>query len=578
MSTEMRVRSPLFDGLDAEALEDVHQRMTPRKFAARETICREGDRGDSLLVIRRGLAEVSFGEGSGRRTIARLRRGDVLGELSLITDEPRSATVVATMPTEALELGRDAFAALLARYPIMLVNLNTILGRRLAERNVAGETRGEAVALVADSSLDLLMDLVSMTKTAAPSPVAALTLSEGRFECDVHLDEPTGESALSALDDLLDAHRLALVHLDPQHEDLLVLLEQMDRVLVVVSEADARRLSPRLESLAGRAELALLAEDEAHMPPEMGGLSVVRSIAAFDPSDDVAWLARHLSRTKLGLALGAGGAKGYAHVALLYLLEEAGYTVDYVAGSSIGAMVGAWLGLGRTAAEVEDSMRQAFTPDNVDKMFKLSIGGMSSGLDVHVRACRETTDDCTFADLEIPLVAMAVDLVTRQPAPITEGPLWEAMVASTAVAGMFPPHERGSQQLVDGIALVPVPSDAVREAGADVVVSVNLISHDTLDAWPGQSPPAAKPKRARVSMLDSLLQVMDLSQLDSSVRHAARADVVITPRFGPGSWRDFHLAEQFAEAGRTAAEPALQSLRQLALPQPRLSGCGSPGG
>ena len=66
-----------------------------------------------------------------------------------------------------------------------------------------------------------------------------------------------------------------------------------------------------------------------------------------EPPQDIAWLGRDLSRTKLGLALGAGGAKGYAHVAALRVLEDAGYTVDYVSGSSIGAMVGAWIALGR---------------------------------------------------------------------------------------------------------------------------------------------------------------------------------------------------------------------------------------
>jgi hypothetical protein len=68
-------------------------------------------------------------------------------------------------------------------------------------------------------------------------------------------------------------------------------------------------------------------------------------------------------------------------------------------------------------------------------------------------------------------------------------------------------------------------------------------------------------------MLDTLLEVMDLAQLDSSVRHAALADVVITPRFGPGSWRDFHLADLFLAAGRAAAEEQLATLQSLARPR-----------
>jgi NTE family protein len=192
---------------------------------------------------------------------------------------------------------------------------------------------------------------------------------------------------------------------------------------------------------------------------------------------------------------------------------------------------------------------------------------MSSGLEVHTRICRETTADKTFADLEIPLIAMTVDLNTRRPEPITGGTLWEAMLASTALAGMFPPFQRGDQRLVDGIALIPVPSDAVRDAGADIVVSVNLIGKEHLAAWPGQPTPEEKPKRHGSRMLDALLEVMDISQTEASVRHAERADVPITPVFGPGTWRDFDLADLYLAAGRAAALSKLADLQRHARPQ-----------
>jgi NTE family protein len=163
---------------------------------------------------------------------------------------------------------------------------------------------------------------------------------------------------------------------------------------------------------------------------------------------------------------------------------------------------------------------------------------------------------------------MAVDLNTRQPAPIREGPVWEGLVASTALAGLYPPFLRDGQRLVDGLALVPVPTAAVAEAGADIMVSVNLMSRETLPAWPSGDVPAPSGMRRTTGTLDTLLEVMDLAQLDSSVRHAALADVVITPRFGPSTWRDFHLADHFLAAGREAARAQLPSLSALARPQP----------
>jgi hypothetical protein len=115
---------------------------------------------------------------------------------------------------------------------------------------------------------------------------------------------------------------------------------------------------------------------------------------------------------------------------------------------------------------------------------------------------------------------------------------------------------------------VPVPTGSVLEDGADVTLSVNLMSRETLPAWPGEEPPPPPAQRKGSRMLETILEVLDLAQLDNSVRHAGLADVVCTPRFGPNSWRDFHLADQFLQAGREEAERRIPELEALARPQP----------
>ena len=341
-------------------------------------------------------------------------------------------------------------------------------------------------------------------------------------------------------------------------------LEQTTRALAVVDAREAHTLA----ALDGRVELAILDQgrDDADIPQAVRVLAREDGAPGGISRRDIAWLGRHLSRTKLGLALGAGGAKGYAHVGTLYVLEQAGYTVDYVAGSSVGAIVGAFLGLGMDARGIDGRMRRAFNPERVGEMFKVTLTGASR--EIVAEAFRETTEDKTFDDLLLPLSVMTVDLVSRRPAPVTEGPLWEALLAATSLAGMYPPYDRGEQRLVDGLALVPVPTGAAIDLGADLTLSVNIMNRDTLEAWPGDAtvpePPAA---RMGSMMVDTLLEVMDLSQLEASVRHAELADVVVSPRFGPGSWRDFHLADLFLEAGRQAAEEQLPLLHSLAPPQ-----------
>ena len=526
-------KHPLFEGLDAGALEGVLAVLKPRRFAAQEALCRAGEAGEQMFVLADGLAHVSLTDASGReRVVAHLRRGDVVGEMSFVTGEPRTATVVAAVPVLAFELRNEDFGAVVARQPAILANLSRILTRRLADTTAqaaGSRQRGEAVALLVGRS----------AHEAAAEALAAATAASTRPVAVLEAAEQLGQT-LAELDDVLAQHGTVVVSADAHREDMELLVGQVDRVIALLDADEARSWSP---------------------PGD-------RSVEIFTiGSRDAAWLGRHVARTKLGLALGAGGAKGYAHVGVLQVLEDAGYTVDCVSGSSIGAVAGAWLALGMDAAEVDATMRKAFTPEVVAEIFKLSMSGASTGLDTMTRVFRETTGDATFDDLVIPLVVMTVDLVSREPAPIVEGPLWQALLAATALAGIFPPYEGNGRRLVDGLALVPVPAREVADAGADVTASVNLISRDTLPAWPGQAPPEQPEGQPRSRMLDTLLEVMDLSQLASSERHAALADVPITPRFGPSTWREFHLADLFLEAGREAATEELPRLRALARPQ-----------
>jgi NTE family protein len=597
--------SALFAGLSDAELRAVAEQMRPRELAAGEQICAAGEASDRLWLITGGLVHILAGhsDAAAGEVVARQRKGDVVGAQGAVTGEPRTATVVTALPTSAMELDAERFLALAQRYPAILVNLVRIQSERLVIANArrVEHERGETVALLSSPALAAMATRVAeLAQRVSPRPV-------------IWLDRRLSfAGTLTAADDLTDEHATVLLpgELDP--ETMALLLDEVDRVVALVGSArDAERLGALARSSSGRGtqvETVLIGEeavaasrawpagapirvvrtspragsagqasvgdttptpgDGAGLTPANGAESIPQNAVAMPPAEE-AWLARHLTRTKLGLALGAGGAKGYAHVGALQVLEEAGYVVDYVSGSSIGAIVGAYLALGMDAAAIDATLRGAFDADNVAQLFKTSMGGSggSSGLEAMTKLMRESTAERSFADTLIPLAVMTVDLTDRAPAPLREGPLWEALLAATALAGVFPPYERGGHRLVDGLALVPVPTGAVFEDGADLAVSVNLNGAEVLAAWPEQ--PQLEPARERKSRggtLDTLLEVMDLSQLETSARHAELADVVITPRFGPAHWRDFHLADLFLAAGRRAALEQLPALQALSTP------------
>ena len=567
----------MFSGLNQAALHDISSRLKLRQVGPGEVLCREGDQASSLFIVQRGSAEVvlsPLGNVDAARPVARLRGGDVIGELALLTSEPRSATVVARLPTTVLELEREDFFALLERFPRLSGNLVRILSRRMVQRNALDRQRrqAEAVAVIAGrDATDLARQVVTATRTASAQPIQ--TFAIGRSAAAPPPETVTGPTVelsvaelCGRLDDLLRSHAIVMSSTDLGHSELPTLLGEMDRVLLIGDAADAKRLAEIYQGTHPRVEVALVGAGVAGAAPgTVAGFRVVRVLSP-DSHSGAAWLGRHLSRTKLGLALGAGGAKGYAHLGVLQVLQAAGYTVDYVAGSSIGAWIGCWLAQGMSAAEIEDTLRTRFTPEAVDAMFRKGLAGEPNGVEVMSRLGRETTGERSFTELSLPLTIMTADLRTRRPAPITSGPLWEALVAAMTVPGLYPPYDRGEQKLVDAVSLEPVPTAAVVDAGADITLAVNLISRETLAAWPGDQPSNPVRGRGGDPVRDTLLEAIELAQLDASVRLTMLADVPVTPRFGPGTWRHFHLGDLFLAAGRAEAEAQLPALRALARP------------
>ncbi len=571
-------QSQLFEGLAPEELEVVFERMRARRLGAGERLCTAGEPSDRIWLITGGLVNWTAGTTTGGGEIElRMRKGDVIGAQDAITATERTATVTASTITDVLELSASDLLELAERFPRILFNVIHTQRERLFRASAhsaalfsasarSSSKRGEEIGLIAGPSISgVVSTLAAAARSASPRPVSVLDRSL------------SFAGALTASDELVGESDTVLIPSEFDPDTLAPLLDEVDRVVALVGNADeAGRLGAVAAAAEGRRLEIVLVSDEAREASQMWHPQtldlVVRECprqAGFPLADaDLAWIARHLTRTKLGVALGAGGAKGYAHVGFLQALEEAGYTVDFAGGSSIGGFVATQLALGHRAAEIDARFREAFSAENVGKLFSSPLVG-SAGVETLIGLLKQVTEERSFSQTAIPLVILAVDLTARVPVAQRRGPLWEALLAALSVAGVFPSPERDGHRLIDAIALVPVPTAAVIEDGADIVLSVNLLGGETLEHWPGApeleaEPEPAKPRRR--GPLDTILEAMDLSQLDTSARHAALADVVVTPRFGPSEWRDFQSADLFLAAGHDATVEQLPSLRALSRP------------
>jgi predicted acylesterase/phospholipase RssA len=569
-------RSQLFAGLGHAELELVAARMREQTFAPGQELCRAGEPSDRIWLITGGLVHWTAGVAAGGGEIEfRMRKGDVIGAQDAITGAQRTATVVASTAAQTLELSAADLVELARELPQILINVVQTQRERLfrasarsaalfsASARSTSAQRGEEVGIVAGPSLAGVAALVAAAaRTASPHPVEVVDRAL------------SFAGALAASDELASQNATVLTLGDLDPERLAPMLDEVDRVVAIAGTAEeAARLGRLAAEQAGRRlELVLVSEqarDASRAWPAAAMRLIVRECARQDgfplADADLAWLARHVTRTKLGLALGAGGAKGYAHVGVLEVLEQAGYEVDCVGGSSIGGFVASQVALGHRARAVDERFRRSFSAENVSTLFAGPLVG-AKGLETLTALLKEATDGLSFSHTLLPLVLLAVDLTDRVPVAQRQGPLWEALLAGLSVAGVFPTQDRDGHRLIDAIALVPVPTGAVIEDGADIVVSVNLLGADTLERWPDSPELEAAPPTRRRGPLDTMLEAMDLSQLDTSARYAALADVPITPRFGPAEWRDFHLADLFLDAGRTAGQAQLPALQALSRP------------
>ena len=180
-------------------------------------------------------------------------------------------------------------------------------------------------------------------------------------------------------------------------------------------------------------------------------------------------------RKKLGFALGAGGSRGVAHIGFLKAMEEEGIRPDFIAGSSMGSIVGACYAKGMTPSEMGDVVMRLRTGDIVNLgILPLNTLGLMKWNKVR-RMIAGLLDNADFSDLQIPFRCVAVDLRSAKLHTFAEGSVVGAVLASSSAPTLFRPVEKDGKLFVDGCVLCRVPARQVREMGAQVVVAVDVL-------------------------------------------------------------------------------------------------------
>jgi NTE family protein len=248
---------------------------------------------------------------------------------------------------------------------------------------------------------------------------------------------------------------------------------------------------------------------------------------------------------KLGIALGGGFARGISHIGVLRVLEENQIPIDFIAGTSVGALIGATYASGTSLDEMQ---RQASSTTFRDfGRWTLSRMGMASN--EHLEDfLHKFTQARYFGDLKIPLSIVATDLISGESVHFTDGEIAPALRASCAYPGLFLPVKYRERILVDGFLTESVPAGAARELGAEVVIGVHL--------EPGLLNTRPRNTIEVISRSFSVIQASAIQPWRSAV------DVLIEPDVHHILWDEFIKTPQLVEAGETAARAAMPAIKE----------------
>ncbi len=280
-------------------------------------------------------------------------------------------------------------------------------------------------------------------------------------------------------------------------------------------------------------------------------------------------------RPRLGLVLGGGGARGLAHIGVLRALDRAGITVDLIAGTSMGGLVGALYCAGVPLETVEVEVLRLGQVKEQLRLVDVSV--TAAGLSVRGRRIYNMMadllgEDLTFADLRVPLAVVATDIRAGREVILQGGLVIDAVRATISVPGVFMPVDLGDYRLVDGGVLDNLPVDVARGMGATRTIAVDVLPSFSQNT-PGMSPvemglqlPFAP---LYLNETYHVLMIMIAAQTESRLRQFP-PDLLIRPALPPNVTllSGFNRAEEIVDAGDAAAESVLPAIRALLAPEP----------
>lgn len=572
--------SVLFAGLSAPSIDALAAIASPLSLRSGERLFSEGEAADHLYVVATGRLRVMIND----RLAGVVGALEPIGEIGLLSGEPRTATIEAIRDSQLIQIRKDQLLEFMVGNPHALVATTRVIIERLRKnqreqkrssarsaRNFAviAGTHGVDAAGVARALHERLAAQDTSRLLDEPSVDAEL----GESVSATPLNDSDNNARLTEWLNKLERNHRYLVYSAGKEPDAWAArsMRQADRVLVVLRATDTPVMTPMIDALR-RSGIFAVVELVILRPPGADGgdvtawkaLAGARAHYFVRPGNetDFAALVRQLTGRAIGLVLGGGGARGFAHLGLLRALEERGMTIDLAGGSSMGALISALVACGYTSHEIAPLLRQTFVTHNYLNDYMFPRIALIKGRKF-LRRLREIFGEQKIEHLRMPWFCVSTNLTRGSAAVHDSGPLEMWIAASMAVPGIAPPVVYKGELLADGAVANSLPTDVMQNLERGPIIASNVSTEGDIRApgiegpdpegllnWPGPGDPPG--------LRDILFRTATMTSESGNRARAANADLYLRmPVLGIGMF-DWKRMDEVIERGYAHAKEQLE--------------------
>lgn len=496
----------LFQGLDEGQLLNLERELEFVKLNAGDVLMRQNEIGDSLFVMLSGRLRAFIERDPNLEVpVGEISPGEIVGEMAIISDDPRSATVRAVRPSALVRLGRAGFERLESEHPQIVKAIAKSLVRRLKRTIAPPRDRRQGsltigfVAGTPDTDLQLFMQrfesaLAEIGPTCLLSP-SVVDAEMGRSASQTAMDSDQGAAVTSRISELERRHRFVLYEADkPDTAWSRRVVRNSDRIFIVVSaeneppETGGYVASSGLNESVARKDLLLL-HSSAIAP--ISGTARWREVfnvddhyhVRFNLSRDYGRLARIVSGNAVGLVLGGGGARSFAHIGVIRALTEAGVPIDFVGGTSVGAVIAAECSMDWTPQQMLEITRETF---GLHPLYGDHAQPIISGVrNKSFRLFERLFGDYGIEDQWRTFFCVSCSLTRGEAVVHRSGRFHDCVEASSALPILNTPVFDSGDVLVDGALINNLPADIMQNVCGGKVIAVDVSSRHDLRALVG---------------------------------------------------------------------------------------------